>query len=158
MEEDDAWAEHKRELKLQEKLKKKTEKTGKQEEIGINGQKWKETGKSGENREKREKQRKCQSTIKQTEIIKKIRENEPNAKIIIMGDLNDDPINTSLKEVLKTKADKEDVLDVYHDAIIAFIENAKKGKIDSIQVIWPSGKISNLFKPDVNTILSISES
>jgi len=34
----------------------------------------------------------------------------------------------------------------------------KKGKIDSIQVIWPSGKISNLFKPEVNTILSISES
>jgi len=51
-----------------------------------------------------------------TEIIKKIRENEPNAKIIIMGDLNDDPINTSLKEVLKTKADKEDVLegDIYN--------------------------------------------
>ncbi len=46
-----------------------------------------------------------------TEIIKKIRENEPNAKIIIMGDLNDDPINTSLKEVLKTKENKEDVLD-----------------------------------------------
>lgn len=46
-----------------------------------------------------------------TEIIKKIRENEPNAKIIIMGDLNDDPINTSLKEVLKTKENKEEVLD-----------------------------------------------
>jgi predicted extracellular nuclease len=44
-----------------------------------------------------------------TEIIKKIRENDPDAKIIIMGDLNDDPINNSLKEVLQTKADKDEV-------------------------------------------------
>jgi len=51
-----------------------------------------------------------------TQIIEKIRENEPNAKIIIMGDFNDDPTNTSLKEVLKTKASKTAVMedDIYN--------------------------------------------
>lgn len=38
-----------------------------------------------------------------TQIIEKIRENDTNAKIIIMGDFNDDPINLSFKKVLKTK-------------------------------------------------------
>lgn len=44
-----------------------------------------------------------------TQIIEQIKLTDPNPKVIIMGDLNDDPINTSLKEVLKTKAKKEDV-------------------------------------------------
>lgn len=34
---------------------------------------------------------------------------DPNAKILIMGDLNDDPINASVKDVLQAKAEKEDV-------------------------------------------------
>ncbi len=34
---------------------------------------------------------------------------DPNAKILIMGDLNDDPTNASVKEVLKAKADKDDI-------------------------------------------------
>ena len=34
---------------------------------------------------------------------------EPYAKIITMGDLNDDPINASVKEILKTKSEKEDL-------------------------------------------------
>jgi predicted extracellular nuclease len=42
-----------------------------------------------------------------TQIIDNIRLNNKNAKIILMGDLNDDPINTSLKEVLKAKPKKE---------------------------------------------------
>jgi exonuclease III len=51
-----------------------------------------------------------------TEIIAKVRENDPNAKIIIMGDLNDDPTNSSLKTVLKTKSKKADVKegDIYN--------------------------------------------
>ncbi len=44
-----------------------------------------------------------------TQIIDKIRNNDPNAKIIIMGDLNDDPTNDSLKKVLKTKSKKANV-------------------------------------------------
>ena len=44
-----------------------------------------------------------------TQIIEKVRENDPKAKIIIMGDLNDDPTNSSLKTVLKTKSKKANV-------------------------------------------------
>lgn len=51
-----------------------------------------------------------------TQIIEQVRENDPNAKIIIMGDLNDDPTNDSLKKVLKTKSRKADVQkgDIYN--------------------------------------------
>lgn len=41
--------------------------------------------------------------------LDKIRKEEPNAKIICMGDFNDDPINKSIKEVLNTVADKEKI-------------------------------------------------
>lgn len=44
-----------------------------------------------------------------TQIIEKIRQNDANAKIIIMGDFNDDPINSSFKTVLKTKKKKKNV-------------------------------------------------
>lgn len=51
-----------------------------------------------------------------TKIIAQIREKDPNAKIIIMGDFNDDPTNSSFKEVLKTKTKKKNVgeLDIYN--------------------------------------------
>jgi hypothetical protein len=51
-----------------------------------------------------------------TKIFAQIREKDPNAKILTMGDFNDDPINSSFKEVLKTKSDKSDVgnLDIYN--------------------------------------------
>lgn len=42
-------------------------------------------------------------------IMREIREKEPNAKIITMGDFNDDPIESSFKKILKTKSKKEDV-------------------------------------------------
>ena len=49
-------------------------------------------------------------------IFAQIREKDPNAKILTMGDFNDDPINASFKEVLKTKSDKSKVddLDIYN--------------------------------------------
>ena len=43
------------------------------------------------------------------QIIEKIKLTDPNPKVIIMGDLNDDPINASLKNVLKTKSKKSKV-------------------------------------------------
>jgi hypothetical protein len=51
-----------------------------------------------------------------TQIIEKIKLSDPNPKIIIIGDLNDDPTNSSLKTVLKTKAKKADVKngDIYN--------------------------------------------
>lgn len=42
-------------------------------------------------------------------IIKKIRETDADAKIILMGDFNDDPINASFKKVLKPKRKKKNV-------------------------------------------------
>lgn len=46
-----------------------------------------------------------------TKIIEQIRKEDPNAKILTMGDFNDDPINASFKKVLKTKAKKKNVKD-----------------------------------------------
>ena len=42
-------------------------------------------------------------------IIDSLQSKDPYAKIFTMGDLNDDPTNDSVKEVLKAKKDKEDV-------------------------------------------------
>lgn len=42
-------------------------------------------------------------------IIDSLQIIDPYAKILTMGDLNDDPINASVKDVLKAKAEKEDV-------------------------------------------------
>ena len=46
-----------------------------------------------------------------TKIINQIKEKEKNPKILVLGDFNDDPINTSFKKVLKTKEKKKDVED-----------------------------------------------
>ncbi len=42
-------------------------------------------------------------------IADSINQITPNAKIIIMGDLNDDPTNKSIKKVLGTSADKDNI-------------------------------------------------
>jgi len=42
-------------------------------------------------------------------IIDSLQTIDPYAKIISMGDFNDDPTNSSMKDVLKTKKDKDDV-------------------------------------------------
>ncbi len=51
-----------------------------------------------------------------TQIIEDIKKEDTNAKIIIMGDLNDDPSNSSLKKVLKAKGKKKEVTkgDIYN--------------------------------------------
>jgi len=61
-------------------------------------------GGEAKSRSKREK-----AAFLNTQIIAKIKETDPNPKIIIMGDLNDDPTNSSLKKILKTKGKKSDV-------------------------------------------------
>jgi len=47
------------------------------------------------------------AAYKVTQIIEKIRENNKDAKILIMGDFNDDPTNLSFKKVLQAKAKKQ---------------------------------------------------
>jgi hypothetical protein len=59
--------------------------------------------------EKRSSLKREKAAYLNTQIIAKVRKTDPNAKIIIMGDLNDDPTNKSLKTVLKTKAKKKNV-------------------------------------------------
>lgn len=49
------------------------------------------------------------AAYKVTQIIERIRENDPKAKIIIMGDFNDDPINSSFKKVLKAKKKRKEL-------------------------------------------------
>lgn len=51
-----------------------------------------------------------------TQIIEDVRKEDTNAKIIIMGDLNDDPTNSSIKKVLKAKGKKKNVKkeDIYN--------------------------------------------
>lgn len=49
------------------------------------------------------------AAYKVTQIIKGIKKNDPKPKVLIIGDFNDDPINSSLKKVLKTKEKKADV-------------------------------------------------
>lgn len=44
-----------------------------------------------------------------TKIFAQVREKDPDAKIITMGDFNDDPIESSFKKVLKTKERKKNV-------------------------------------------------
>lgn len=46
-----------------------------------------------------------------TKIIEQIKETDENPKVLIMGDFNDDPINSSFKTVLKTKAKKNNIED-----------------------------------------------
>lgn len=43
------------------------------------------------------------------QIIEKIKINDPSPKLLIMGDFNDDPINSSFKKVLKTIAKKKNL-------------------------------------------------
>lgn len=44
-------------------------------------------------------------------IVDSILKADPNAKIVCMGDLNDDPINSSVKKHLRTASKKEDAVD-----------------------------------------------
>lgn len=55
-----------------------------------------------------------------TKIIEQIREKDENAKILIMGDFNDDPTNSSFKNVLKTEGeisevDEDDIYNPYEE-------------------------------------------
>ncbi len=49
-------------------------------------------------------------------IIEELKDEYPNPKVIIMGDLNDDPINTSVKKILVAKSKKSAVKngDIYN--------------------------------------------
>ena len=66
--------------------------------------------------EKRSRPKREKAAYLTTQIVEKIKLSDPNPKILIMGDLNDDPHNSSLKKVLKTKKKKKKVKegDIYN--------------------------------------------
>jgi len=49
------------------------------------------------------------AAYKNTQIFDQIREKDKNAKIITLGDFNDDPIESSFKNVMKTKSEIKDL-------------------------------------------------
>lgn len=61
--------------------------------------------------EKRSLPRRAEAATTTRQIFDSIMAINPNAKIIAMGDLNDDPINESLKKYCKTVAKKDEVKD-----------------------------------------------
>jgi endonuclease/exonuclease/phosphatase family protein len=70
------------------------------------------------------------------QIIEKIKLSDPNPKIIIMGDLNDDPTNASLKNVLKTKA---------------FKKNVKEGDIyNPMEEMFKNGQNTLVYRDNIN--------
>ena len=65
-------------------------------------------------------------------IMKQVRENEPNAKIITMGDFNDDPMESSFKNILKTKMKKADVQEIVirqSEGRVTSIKTTKKKRV-----------------------------
>ena len=60
-------------------------------------------------------------------IIDSLQKSEPSAKIITMGDFNDDPTNPSIKDYLKTKEDREDIeiKDLYNPSNLFSYTNLK---------------------------------
>ncbi|HAB90613.1 MAG TPA: endonuclease, partial [Bacteroidetes bacterium] len=47
-------------------------------------------------------------------VVDEILEGDPDAKIIIMGDLNDDPVDESVVDVLGATGDRDAVVDLYN--------------------------------------------
>lgn len=90
-------------------------------------------------------------------IIEKIRENEANAKILSMGDFNDDPTNTSFKKVLKTKRRKgnvgeNDIYNAYEDLYRrGFNTLAYRDNLNLFDMILISAPLLNQEKKDFST-------
>jgi hypothetical protein len=61
--------------------------------------------------EKKSRPKRIQAAILSKSIVDSILKTEPDAKVIIMGDLNDDPISPSVKEFLKAKGETSNFKD-----------------------------------------------
>ena len=59
--------------------------------------------------EKRSRPKRIQAAMLSKSIVDSIVSTEPNAKVILMGDLNDDPISPSVKDFLKAKGVKHNL-------------------------------------------------
>jgi len=97
------------------------------------------------------------AAFKVTQVIEQIRENNTDAKIIIMGDFNDDPTNNSFKKVLKTKANKNNIgaNDIYNPYENMFKKGLNtltyRDKINLFDQILVSKPLLSLEKKDFST-------
>jgi exonuclease III len=60
--------------------------------------------------EKRSRPLREKAAFQNTKIIQQIRDKEVNAKILLLGDFNDSPTNSSFKRVLKSKGNKKKLM------------------------------------------------
>jgi len=87
-------------------------------------------------------------------IIEQIRKNDPNGKILSMGDFNDDPINNSFKKVLKTKSRKRrvqenDLFNPYEDLYRrGFNTLVYRDKLNLFDMIYVSSPLLSSKKKD----------
>jgi len=92
-----------------------------------------------------------------TKIIEKIKETDENPKVLIMGDFNDDPINSSFKNVLKTKAKKKNMQegDIYNPYESMFKKGFNTGgyrdNISMFDQILVTSPLVNMGKKDFSS-------
>ncbi|WP_405609750.1 endonuclease/exonuclease/phosphatase family protein [Polaribacter sp. Asnod1-A03] len=92
-----------------------------------------------------------------TKIIEQIRKEDKNAKILIMGDFNDDPINSSFKKVLQTKSRKKevnegDLYNPYEDMFRRGFNTLKyRDKINLFDMIFFTSPLLDKGKKDYST-------
>lgn len=90
-------------------------------------------------------------------IIKQVKEQDAKAKILIMGDFNDDPINSSFKNVLKTKSRKKnveegDLYNPYEDMFRRGLNTLKyRDKINLFDMIFFTSPLLDKGKKDFST-------
>jgi len=92
-----------------------------------------------------------------TQIIAQIRAQDANAKILVMGDFNDDPTNSSLKKVLQTKSKKKevnegDLYNPYEDLFRRGFNTLKyRDKINLFDMIFFTSPLLDKGKKDFST-------
>lgn len=92
-----------------------------------------------------------------TKIIAQVREKDSNAKIITLGDFNDDPIEDSFKKVLKTKEKKKylgqgDLYNPYEEMFKRGLNTgAYRDNISLFDQIIISSSLVNINKKDFST-------
>jgi len=92
-----------------------------------------------------------------TQIIEKIRAQDANAKILIMGDFNDDPTNSSIKKVLQAKGkkseiNKRDLYNPYEDMFRRGFNTLKyRGKINLFDMILISSPLLDKGEKDFSS-------
>ena len=90
-------------------------------------------------------------------IIEQVKKQDPKAKILVMGDFNDDPTNSSFKKVLKTKSKKKnvtegDLFNPYEDMFRRGFNTLKyRDKINLFDMIYFTSPLLDKGEKDFST-------